>query len=78
MATLNVVPSDKWKYLAIFLMFCISNWALVYFFIWTVRVKSWSFGFGYVFGALGWGVKVVKSGVKKMIGGRKGNKVDEK
>ncbi|KAL8894542.1 MAG: hypothetical protein Q9192_004232 [Flavoplaca navasiana] len=78
MATLNVVPSDKWKYLAIFLTFCISNWALVYFFIWTVRVKGWSFGFGYVFGGLGRGVEVVKSGVKKMIGGRKGNKVDEK
>lgn len=67
MATLNVVPSDKWKYLAIFLAFCISNWALVYFFIYTVRVKGWSFGLGYVFGGLGRGVKEVKTGVKKMV-----------
>ena len=49
-APLNVVPSDKWKYLPIFLAFCISNWALVYFFIYTVRVKHWGFGLGYVFG----------------------------
>ncbi|KAL8871620.1 MAG: hypothetical protein Q9174_002588, partial [Haloplaca sp. 1 TL-2023] len=44
MATLNVVPGDKWKYLGVFFAFVISNYALVYFFIWTVRVKGWSFG----------------------------------
>ena len=53
MKTLNVDPSDKWKYFGIFAAFCVSNWALVYFFIYTVRVKGWSFGFGTVFGALG-------------------------
>jgi hypothetical protein len=37
----------------IFLAFCISNWMLVYFFIYTVRVRGWSFGFGRLFGALG-------------------------
>lgn len=37
----------------IFLAFCISNWALVYFFIYTVRVRLWTFGFGKVFGGLG-------------------------
>lgn len=47
---LNVEPHDKWRYLPIFLAFCITNWALVYFFIYTVRVKGWSFGLGYVFG----------------------------
>lgn len=52
MNTLNIVPSDKWKYFGIFLAFCISNWALVYFFIYTVRIKGWSFGFGWVFGTL--------------------------
>ncbi|KAL8726248.1 MAG: hypothetical protein Q9166_006836 [cf. Caloplaca sp. 2 TL-2023] len=79
MASLNVVPSDKWKYLAIFLAFCISNWALVYFFIYTVRVKGWSFGLGYVFGGLGRGVEAVKGSVKKMIGRKKiGNKSMEK
>ena len=53
MKTLNVDPSDKWKYFGVFAAFCISNWALVYFFIYTVRVKGWSFGFGTVFGWLG-------------------------
>ena len=53
MKTLNVDPSDKWKYFGIFAAFCVSNWALVYFFIYTVRVKGWSFGFGTVFGGLG-------------------------
>ncbi|CAO1600483.1 ATP-binding cassette transporter snq2 [Xanthoria calcicola] len=77
MATLNVVPSDKWKYLAIFLAFCISNWALVYFFIWTVRVKGWSFGLGYLFGGLGKGVEAMKRGVKKMLAGGKQGRGNE-
>lgn len=37
----------------IFLAFCVSNWMLVYFFIYTVRVRGWNFGFGFVFGGLG-------------------------
>lgn len=53
MKTLNVEPSDKWKYCAIFAAFCVSNWALVYFFVYTVRIRGWSFGFGTVFGGLG-------------------------
>ena len=74
MHSLNVDPSDKWKYLPIFLAFCISNWALVYFFIYTVRVKGWSFGFGYLFGALGKLVDVVKGGIGRLIStrGKKG------
>ena len=48
--TLNIMPHDKWRYLPIFLAFCISNWALVYFFVYTVRVKRWGFGLGYIFG----------------------------
>ena len=70
MANLNVVPSDKWKYLGIFTAFVFSNWALVYFFIYTVRVRGWSFGMSTLFGTLGKGVDVVKKGVKRMIGGR--------
>lgn len=53
LATLNISPSDKWPYFGIFLAFCISNWALVYFFIYTVRVRGWTFGFGPLFGGLG-------------------------
>jgi len=30
-----------------------SNWALVYFFIWSIRIKGWGFGMGYLFGGLG-------------------------
>jgi ATP-binding cassette subfamily G (WHITE) protein 2 (SNQ2) len=53
MRTLNVEPNDKWRNFGIFLAFCISNWALVYFFIYTVRIKGWSFGFSTLFGGLG-------------------------
>lgn len=53
MATLNISPKDKWGYFAIFLGFCISNWALVYFLIYTVRIRGWTFGFGPLFKFLG-------------------------
>ena len=48
MNILNVRPEDKWRDFGIFLAFCVSNWVLVYFFVWTVRVKGWTFGFGSV------------------------------
>lgn len=53
MDTLNIHPSDKWRNLGIFIVFVITNYLLVYFFIFTVRIKGWSFGFGYIFGGLG-------------------------
>ena len=71
MANLNVKPSDKWKYLPIFLAFVISNWALVYFFIYTVRVRGWGFGCGYLFGGLGKLVGGVKVGVGKLFNKKK-------
>lgn len=49
----------------IFLSFCVSNWALVYFFIYTVRVRGWSFGFGYIFGTLGKFVDLLKKPFKR-------------
>lgn len=63
------MPTD----FGIFLAFCISNWALVYFFIYTVRVRGWSFGLGYVFGGLGKLVDLLKkpfqrSGTKETTG----------
>lgn len=74
MRSLNVDPSDKWKYLPIFLAFCISNWALVYFFIYTVKVKAWGFGLGYVFGGLRKVVGVIKAAARKMMSsGKKSN-----
>ena len=49
----------------IFLAFCISNWMLVYFFIYTVRVRGWGFGLGYVFGGLGKLVDLIKKPFQK-------------
>lgn len=60
LAQLNVAAGDKWRNFGIFLAFVVSNWALVYFFIYTVRIRGWSFGFGRLFGALGRGVDGVK------------------
>lgn len=77
MATLNVKPSDKWPYMAIFLAFCISNWALVYFFIYTVRIRGWSLGLGRSFGVLGMAADAVKRVVTKVVaGGRKKKEVE--
>jgi ATP-binding cassette subfamily G (WHITE) protein 2 (SNQ2) len=64
LATLNIEASDAWRDLGIFCIFVISNWALVYFFIYTVRIKGWSFGFGTVFGGLGKMVGVLKKAFK--------------
>jgi ATP-binding cassette, subfamily G (WHITE), member 2, SNQ2 len=63
--SLNIEPKDKWRDFGIFLGFCISNWALVYFFIYTVRIKGWSFGFGYIFGLSGKVVGAVKGLFKR-------------
>jgi ATP-binding cassette subfamily G (WHITE) protein 2 (SNQ2) len=60
MRTLNIEPNDKWRYFGIFFAFCISNWALVYFFIWSVRIKGWTFGCGPLFDFLGGVVGKVK------------------
>lgn len=49
LASLNIEPSQKWRDFGIFLIFCFSNWALVYFFIYFVRVKRFNFGFGLLF-----------------------------
>lgn len=64
MRTLNAVPRDKWKYFGVFLAFCVSNWALVYFFICTVGIRGWSFGFASLFGGLGKMVDKIKNAFK--------------
>ncbi|KAI0001405.1 ABC-2 type transporter-domain-containing protein [Xylariaceae sp. FL0662B] len=64
LATLNIQADEKWRDFGIFLAFCVSNWALVYFFIYTVRVRDWSFGFGYVFGVSGKAIDVFKKPFK--------------
>ena len=81
MNTLNIVPDDKWKYLPIFLAFCISNWALVYFFIYTVRVKQWGFGLGYIFGPLGKLADALETGIGRLFARmtkKKGKETEER
>jgi ABC-type multidrug transport system ATPase subunit len=65
MANLNVHRDDKWRCFGIFLAFVIINWMLVYFFVYTVRVRGWSFGFGYVFGLAGMLIEGVKGLFKR-------------
>jgi ATP-binding cassette subfamily G (WHITE) protein 2 (SNQ2) len=74
LSTLNIRADQKWRDFGIFLAFCVSNWALVYFFIWSVRIKGWSFGFGAVARIAGKGVK----GLKGMMGGKKKQGDEEK
>ena len=50
--------------LGIFIAFCISNWFLVYFFIYTVRIRGWSFGFGYIVDGFEKLVKKIKGSKK--------------
>lgn len=64
--TLNIHAGEKWRDFGIFLAFCISNWALVYFFIYTVRIRGWRFGFNYVFGSLGKLVNILKKPFKRI------------
>ncbi|KAH7132480.1 ABC drug exporter AtrF [Dendryphion nanum] len=65
LTTLNIRAGDKWRDFGIFLAFCVSNWALVYFFVWSVRIKGWSFGFGMVGRMVGKGVRKMKMGGKE-------------
>ena len=65
LSTLNIQANQKWRDFGVFLVFVFTNWALVYFFIYTVRIRGWSFGLGYVFGALGKLVAIIKKPFKK-------------
>ncbi|EAA35951.1 hypothetical protein GE21DRAFT_25 [Neurospora crassa] len=68
LASLNVKSSQMWRNFGIFAAFCVSNWALVYFFIYTVRVKGWSFGFGFVTSVVGAVISTVKESVEGLFG----------
>ncbi|EEH03023.1 ABC drug exporter AtrF [Histoplasma capsulatum G186AR] len=74
--TLNVHEGDKWKGFGIFLAFVVINWGLVYFMIYTVRVRGWTFGFGtavsIVEKALSW-----VGGLARLIRKRKEDKVGQ-
>ncbi|KAK2781853.1 hypothetical protein FQN53_000280 [Emmonsiellopsis sp. PD_33] len=70
--TLNVQGDDKWKGFGIFLAFVFINWALVYFMIYTVRIRGWSFGFGLVVGWIEMAIAGVESFFGRLSGGGKG------
>ncbi|KAL1841749.1 hypothetical protein VTJ49DRAFT_6663 [Mycothermus thermophilus] len=63
--TLGIDPDTKWRNFGIFLVFCVTNWILVYFFLYTVRVKGVTFGFGPLFRALNRGVDVIRGRFKR-------------
>lgn len=44
---------------------------LIYFFIWSVRVKGWTFGFGVILDAVSGAISAVKGGVKKLVSRKK-------
>ncbi|QKX60078.1 uncharacterized protein TRUGW13939_07220 [Talaromyces rugulosus] len=71
MHTLNVHDDDKWKCFGIFLAFVIINWALIYFFIYTVRIRGWSFGMGFVFGLFGTAISSVKYAITSPFSSKK-------
>lgn len=50
MATLNVHPEDKWRGIGIMFAYIAANWFLVYCFIYTVRIRRWTFGVGTLVG----------------------------
>ena len=67
LAGLNIDASDKWRDFGIFLVFVCTNWMLVYFFIYTVRIRHWGFGMGTLFGALGKVAGFVKRPIVKLF-----------
>ncbi|EXJ87727.1 hypothetical protein A1O1_04652 [Capronia coronata CBS 617.96] len=66
LATLNIRPDQKWRDFGIFLLFVFSNWFLVYFFIYTVRVKKWSFGMSFLSG----GARAITTMLAKVFGNK--------
>lgn len=59
LSSLNIAAGENRRNFGIFIAFVVSNWALVYF-VYTVRVRGWSFGLGWLFGNFGKGVDRVK------------------
>ena len=65
LTTLNISPSDKWRDFGIFLIFVFTNWALVYFFIYYVRIKGFTFGIGSIFRVFESLVRMIKGPFKR-------------
>jgi len=65
LATLNISADQKWRDFGIFLIFVFTNWLLVYFFIYTTKIRGWSFGLGYLSTGLGKTVDGIKGLFKR-------------
>ena len=70
--TIKVSPQDKWRDFGVFLVFVVTNWLLIYFFIYFVRVKGFTFGMGPLFGGLGKVVDKAAGAVKKALSKKSG------
>ncbi|ROT37107.1 ABC-2 type transporter [Sodiomyces alkalinus F11] len=44
--TLNVELGDKWPAVGYLVAFLVANWVLLYFFVYAVSIRGWTFGFG--------------------------------
>ena len=64
---LNISADEKWRDFGIFCIFVVSNYLLVYFLMWSVRVKGWGFGMGYVFSFLATIAGFLLSPFKKLV-----------
>jgi len=53
LSTLSINFDERWRSFGLFLMFVFTNYLLVYFFIWWVRIKGRGFGFGYITAGFG-------------------------
>ncbi|KAM0597881.1 hypothetical protein D7B24_008628 [Verticillium nonalfalfae] len=70
MASLNVRAGDKWPAFGIMVAFAVANWALVYLFVYAVRVRGWTFGLG--------AVSERVAAVKARVGAGRGREGEEK
>uniref|UniRef100_A0A8H7NKK4 ABC transporter domain-containing protein n=1 Tax=Bionectria ochroleuca TaxID=29856 RepID=A0A8H7NKK4_BIOOC len=46
--TLNIHNGDQWLALGLMAVFVVLNWALLFFFVYTVRFKGWTFGIAHL------------------------------
>ena len=53
---MDIPLGGKWKYFGAFGAMTITNWMLLYFFVYTVRIRGWTFGMVPLFRWIGFGI----------------------
>jgi len=53
---MDIPIGGKWKYFGAFGAMTITNWMLLYFFVYTVRIRGWTFGMVPLFRWIGFGI----------------------